>query len=166
MATKAGWHVMAVKMKIEGAGDIERALASLARGTAKGVMRRAMKKSLKPVAQAAQATSPFTIAVTSKLTARQSREARGDRGRSKVVLYVGPVQPNGDDAPHAHLYEFGTGPRVQTSTGRSTGAVSARPFLRPAWDTAKPEMLETLRREVWAEIDKTVERARRKAARS
>ncbi|MCG7630544.1 hypothetical protein MHM88_22310 [Epibacterium sp. MM17-32] len=157
---------MAVKMKIEGAGDIERALAELPRGTAKGVMRRSMKKSLKPVVQAAQGVSPFTIAVTSKLTARQRREARGDRGRSKVVLYVGPVQPDGEDAPHAHLYEFGTGPRVQASTGRATGAMPARPFLRPAWDMAQPIMLATLRREVWAEIEKAVERARRKAARS
>ena len=66
---------MAVKMRIEGAGDIERALAALPRGTAKGVMRRAMKKSLKPVAQMAEGVSPFTIAVTSKLTARQQREA-------------------------------------------------------------------------------------------
>lgn len=156
---------MAVKMKIEGAGSIERALGELPRGTAKGVMRRSMKKSLKPVAQAAQALSPFTIAVTSKLTARQSREARNDRGRSKVVLYVGPVQPTGEDAPHAHLYEFGTGPRVQAKTGRSTGAMPARPFMRPAWDMAKPVILEILRREVWAEIEKAVERARRKAAR-
>jgi hypothetical protein len=129
-------------------------------------MRRSMKKSLKQVAQMAEGVSPFTIAVTSKLTARQRREARGDRGRSKVVLYVGPVQPGGEDAPHAHLYEFGTGPRVQASTGRATGAMPARPFLRPAWDMAQPVMLATLRREVWAEIEKAVERARRKAARS
>ncbi|TNJ39251.1 hypothetical protein [Phaeobacter sp. B1627] len=157
---------MAVKMRIEGAGDIERALAELARGTAKGVMRRAMKKSLKPVADLAGGVSPFTIAVTSKLTARQRKEARGDRGRSKVVLYVGPVQPDGADAPHAHLYEFGTGVRVQASTGRSTGAMPARPFLRPAWDAGQAVMLATLRREVWAEIEKSVERARRKAARA
>lgn len=157
---------MAVKMKIEGAGDIERALAELPRGTAKGVMRRSMKKSLKQVAQMAEGVSPFTIAVTSKLTARQRREARGDRGRSKVVLYVGPVQPGGEDAPHAHLYEFGTGPRVQASTGRATGAMPARPFLRPAWDASQAMMLATLKREVWAEIEKSLERARRKAARA
>ncbi|GAB5433928.1 MAG: HK97 gp10 family phage protein [Epibacterium sp.] len=157
---------MAVKMKIEGAGDIERALAALPRGTAKGVMRRAMKKSLKPVAQMAEAASPFAIAVTSKLTARQAREARRDRGRSKVVLYVGPVDAAGDGEPHAHLYEFGTGPRVQRSTGRATGAMPARPFLRPAWDTSQAMMLATLKREVWDEIEKSLERARRKAARS
>lgn len=157
---------MAVKMRIEGAGDIERALAGLPRGTAKGVMRRAMKKSLKPVAEAAEAISPFAVAVTSKLTAHQRREARGDRGRSKVVLYVGPVDRQGGHARAAHLYEFGTGPRVQRSTGRATGAMPARPFLRPAWDMNKAVMLSRLRQEVWGEIEKAVERARRKAARA
>lgn len=156
---------MSVKFKMEGGGDIERALAEIARGAAKGVGRRAIKKALQPVADAADAASPFTVKVTSKLTARQAREARGDRGRSKVVQYVGPVQPDGTDAPHAHLYEFGTVARVQTSTGKSVGVMPARPFMRPAWDTHKGQMLETLKREVWAEIEKAAERARRKSSR-
>ncbi|TDK51140.1 HK97-gp10 family putative phage morphogenesis protein [Antarcticimicrobium luteum] len=157
---------MAVRMKIEGAGDIERALAELARGTSKGAMRRAMKKTLQPVAEMADAASPFTVKVTSKLSARQARGARGDRGRSKVTLYVGPVQPDGSDAPHAHLYEFGTVERIQTKTGKSVGVMPARPFLRPAWDANAAGMLEVLKREVWAEIEKATERARRKAAKA
>ncbi|MDK3017623.1 HK97-gp10 family putative phage morphogenesis protein [Pseudodonghicola flavimaris] len=157
---------MAVKMKLEGGGDIERALGELARGTSKGVMRRAMKKALQPVAKAADAASPFTVKVTSKLTARQSRQARADRGRSLVTLYVGPVQPDGTDAPHAHLYEFGTGERVHKKNGKSVGTMPARPFMRPAWDANQDQMLETLRREVWAEIEKAAERARRKAAKA
>lgn len=159
---------MAMKLRIEGAGDIERALAELARGTAKGAVRRAMKKTLKPVAETAEGLSggKFKVAVTSKLTARQQREARADRGRSKVALYVGPVMPDGDDAPHAHLYEFGTAPRFHKKTGKSVGAMPARPFMRPAWDVHQAAMLETLKREMWREIEKTVERARRKAERA
>ncbi|WP_323783447.1 HK97-gp10 family putative phage morphogenesis protein [Leisingera sp.] len=159
---------MAMKFKMEGAGDIERALADLARGTAKGAVRRAMKKTLKPVAEAAEGLSggKFKVAVTSKLTARQQRDARMDRGRSKLALYVGPVMPDGDDAPHAHLYEFGTAPRFHKETGKSVGAMPARPFMRPAWDANQAAMLETLKREIWAEIEKTVERARRKAERA
>jgi hypothetical protein len=42
----------------------------------------------------------------------------------------------------------------------------AQPFLRPAWDASTELMLATLRRETWKEIEKTVERARRKAARA
>ena len=33
--------------------------------------------------------------------------------------------------------EFGTGPRVQKKTGRRTGSMPARPFVRPAFDAQK-----------------------------
>lgn len=155
-----------MKLKIEGAGDIERALGQLARGTAKGVGRRAMKKALKPVADMAEATSPFTVKVTSKLAKSQYRSAAGDRGRSKVVLYVGPVRPDGSVLPHGHLYEFGTAPRFHRKSGKSVGAMPARPFMRPAWDANRAQVLATLKRELWTEIEKTMERARRKAARA
>lgn len=155
---------MSIKMKIEGAGDIERALAELARGTAKGVMRRAMKKALQPVKEGAE-YSAFEIAITSKLSPRQRGEAKGDRGRAKVSLYVGPVESDGSHAPHAHLIEFGTGPRRHAS-GKYVGAVMADPFMRPAWDANRERMLQILRKEVWAEIEKAVERAARKAAKA
>lgn len=159
---------MTAKLKIEGAGDIERALAELARGTAKGATRRAMKKTLTPVAQLAEGLSggKFKVAVTSKLSKSQARGARADRGRSKLAMYVGPVQEDGSHSPHAHLYEFGTAPRFHAKTGKAVGSMPARPFLRPAWDASQELMLATLRREMWSEIGKTVERARRKAARA
>ncbi|SPJ27626.1 hypothetical protein [Falsiruegeria mediterranea] len=155
---------MSVKMKIEGAGDIERALAGMKRGTAKGVVRRAMKKSLRPVAHDA-AASPFEIAIASKLTPRQKAQARRDQGRTKVALYVGPMDDEGRGAPHAHLIEFGTGPRYHKS-GKFTGAVMADPFMRPAWDKNRARMLKILRAEVWSEIEKTLARAARRAAKA
>lgn len=154
---------MSMKLKIEGSGDIERALAELPRGTAKGLMRRAMKKALQPVAEAADA-SPFAIAVTSKLVASQRRDAGTDRGPNLITLYVGPVQSDGSHAPHAHLYEFGTGPRFHAETGKYVGVQLADPFLRPAWDANRDSMLAILRREIWIEIEKTLARAARKAA--
>lgn len=155
---------MSMKLKIQGAGDIERALAELARGTAKGVTRRAMKKALQPVAKAAEA-SPFAIAVTSKLAASQRRGTGKDRGPNLISLYVGPVQQDGSHAPHAHLIELGTGPRYHKS-GKYVGAVLADPFMRPAWDENRDQVLKILRREVWKEIEKTLARAARKAAKA
>ncbi|KIC30056.1 hypothetical protein [Leisingera sp. ANG-M6] len=153
---------MSMKLKIEGAGDIERALAQFARGTSKGIGRRAMKKALKPVQRSAE-NSAFEIAITSKLSPRQRSRARGDQTRSKVSLYVGPVESDGSHAPHAHLIEFGTGPRRHAS-GKYVGAVLADPFLRPAWEANRQVMLQILRQQIWAEIEKAVERAARKAA--
>lgn len=159
---------MSVKFKMEGGGDIERALAGFARGTAKGISRRSIKKVLKPVAKTAEANSDgkFKVAVTSKLTKAQARQARADRGSSKVTLYVGPVQKDGSHAPHAHLYEDGTAPRYHKKNGKFIGAMPANPFMRPAWDLYQPGMLKNLGELVWLEIEKSVERAARKAAKA
>jgi len=40
------------------------------------------------------------------------------------------------------------------------------PFVRPAWDGNKMAALEILRTRLWVEIQKTTERARRKAERA
>jgi len=149
---------MAVKMRIEGGGDIERALAKLARGTSKGVTRRAMKKALKPIAETAEGNcgGKFKVVVTSKLDQTAPRE---DRGRSKVTMYVGP---DAKEDPHAHLYEDGTVQRFH-KTGKSVGVMPAQPFMRPAWDSHQAEVLKTFGQEIWTEIEKTMERARLKA---
>lgn len=141
---------------------MERALGQLKRGTATGVVRRVLRKTLKPVADAADA-SMFEIGITSRLTARQRRQARGDFVRSVVSMYVGPMDSEGNGAPHAHLIEFGTAPRFHKD-GKFVGAVMADPFMRPAWDAQRPDMLERLGRDIWAEIEKTVARAERRAA--
>lgn len=153
---------MSVGFKVEGFRDMERALAQLARGTAKGAVRRAVKKTLQPVKHMAEA-SAFTIAITSRLTQRQKGQARGDQGRSVLSLYVGPVDEEGKGAPHAHLQEFGTAPRYHKS-GKYVGSVMADPFMRPAWDAHKGVMLEELGKNIWAEIEKSLARAAKKAA--
>ncbi|TFL16429.1 hypothetical protein [Jannaschia formosa] len=156
---------MSVKFKVEGFREMEKALARLPRGTAKGVTRRVVKKVLEPVRDTADSYSgAFNVAITSRLSPRQSGLARGDRGPSLVSMYVGPVTQDGSHAPHAHLIEFGTAPRFHKS-GKYVGAVSPDPFMRPAWDMHKGQMLEELGRLMWVEIEKTVARAAAKAAR-
>lgn len=156
---------MSVGFEIEGFRDLEKALADLKRGTSKGVARRSIKKVLQPVADTANAISAFDVKVTSKLTPRQRAGARGDFVRNVVTLYVGPVDDEGRGAPHGHLIEFGTGPRFHKS-GKFVGAVMADPFMRPAWDMHKHDLLERLGRQVWLEIEKTLARAARRAARA
>lgn len=153
---------MSVKFKIDGFKDLEKALAQLPAGTAKGATRRSMKKILKPIAYAAEA-SPFTIGITSGLIPSQRRDARGDFRPGVVAMFVGPVDDDGKGAPHAHLLEFGTQPRFHKN-GRFVGAVMADPFMRPAWDAHKDSLLEQLGAEVWDQITKALERAARKAA--
>lgn len=157
---------MSVSMKFEGGRDIEKALAQLAQGTAKGVTRRAMKKELKPVAAMANAlwsgSSDDVFRITSRIARRQMGDGHMQRGSSIINMFVGA--PGGaDGTPEAHLVEFGTGPRRHES-GKYVGAVSPSPALQPAWDANKGRMLEGLGKSLWEEIQKTQARAAKKAA--
>lgn len=59
-----------------------------------------------------------------------------ERVGKPAVAFAG-IRPR--KAPHAHLVEFGTVQRAHRS-GKSTGNVPARPFIRPAWDEMKGEV--------------------------
>lgn len=157
---------MSFDMKFEGGRDIEKALAQLAQGTAKGVSRRAMKKELKPVADLANAFWPGSSDNVFRITSRISGGQRGDsharRGRSVINMFVGA--PGGaSGTPEAHLIEFGTGPRY-TKNGAYRGSVAPQPMLQPAWDAYKGQMLEGLGKRLWDEIEKTQARLAKKAA--
>lgn len=154
---------MSVGFKVSGFREMEKALAKLPAGTAKGLTRRTLKKVLKPVAESADA-SMFQIGITSALIPEQRRGARADFARSVVSMYVGPVDDDGQGAPHAHLIEMGTGPRYHRN-GKFVGAVMADPFMRPAWDAHKGKMLDRLGQEIWLQIEKSLARAAAKAAR-
>lgn len=157
---------MSVSMEFTGGRDLERALAQLARGTAKGVARRSMKKELEPVAVLANAFWPGSSNDVFRITSRIARGQLGDsemkRGRSILNMFVGA--PGGSTGtPEAHLIEFGTGPRYHKS-GKYVGAVSPTPMLQPAWDANKHKILEGLGRRLWDEIEKTQARLATKAA--
>ncbi|MBN9674641.1 hypothetical protein [Salipiger bermudensis] len=159
---------MSISMKVSGFRDIEKALAALPQGTAKGVARRAMRKELQPVADTANAFWPGATDNVFRVTSRLSRGQRADSGagssRSAVNLFVG-ANTGTDGAPHAHLLEFGTGPRFQKN-GRFTGSVAPQPMLQPAWDIHKHSLLEGLGARLWDEIEKTIARRAKRAARA
>ena len=157
---------MSISMKMTGFREIEKALAQLPAGTAKGVARRAMKKELAPVAATANSFWPGADDQVFKITSRISPSQKGDsaakNGRSVVNMFVG-ANVGAGGAPHAHLVEFGTGPRFQKS-GRFTGSVAPQPMLQPAWDMNKQSMLEGLGARMWDEIEKTIARRAKRAA--
>ncbi|SFS52657.1 hypothetical protein SAMN04488050_102118 [Alloyangia pacifica] len=154
-------------MKMSGFREIEKALARLPAGAAKGVARRAMRDELKPVAATANAFWPGSSDDVFRIGSRLSKGQRGasavPTGRSVTNLFVGsPGGRNG--TPEAHLIEFGTGPRFQKK-GRFTGSVAPQPMLQPAWDMHKQSMLEGLGARLWGEIEKTMDRRAKRASR-
>lgn len=166
----------AIKMQVEGLREMQDALAELPKRTSKAVLRRALIKGGKPIADAATANAPVlnnvlapSINVTTKMPkghnpgkaafakamrsgagVQAARSAARDANRvappAFAEAFVGPGR-----MPQAHMQEFGT----ETNP--------AQPYMRPAWDAQKGNALATVTRELVVEIKAAVERARRKA---
>lgn len=166
-----------MKISLQGARDLDRALSDLTRAAAKGVARRALKKAAEPMRAAAEGDAPerkgklkaaiqtsgrakggnagaqaFGAALRAGMSsadARQAARAANREASGSVILYMGVTS----DVGQGVLQEFGTAHHA------------AQPFMRPAWDANKQGALQTIMDELRIEIDKSVARAARKAAR-
>lgn len=143
---------MVTKVKVEGLKELEKALSELPKSTGKGVARRVLKKAAKPIAEAGQANAPVgptgnlkaSYGVGTKLSRRQSKL---NKKESPVEVYAGPNDPAA----------------IQTEFGNEHQA--PEPHLRPAWDGNKDAALESIKTDLWTEIQKSAARLAKKAAR-
>lgn len=147
-------------VKIEGLRELDRALGELPKATGKNVLRRVLRSRAQPIASAARSAATRsdiakehlqdTAAVSTKLSTRQAKlhrkMFRNDKASVEMFVGFGAL-------PQAHLEEFG-GPNN-----------AANPMLRPAWDGGKARLLDGIKDDLWAEIDKAAKRLARKAAR-
>lgn len=160
-------------VKVEGLKEVEAALRDLGKALGKGVLRRVLVARAQPFDAAWRGMAPDdpgtggddlrrSGGVGTKLSKRQAKMHRrmfkGDRASAEV--FAGP----GPDAAAVPL-EFGTGERVQKKSGKSVGAVTAAPFVRPAWDQTKDAMLDGIAADLWTEIEKTAARKAKREAR-
>lgn len=150
-----------MRMELQGAKELEEALRELPKRLAKGAIRRALLKALEPIAEDARARVHRlrgfilrAIGVSTVLSRRQRKQRSTMKG--DIEAYVGAAP-----ARHAHLLEFGTGPR-QTKDGKSTGQARAFPFLRPAWESGKAAALALFAKLLWAEIERAATRLRKR----
>lgn len=150
---------MTVTVKLEGFKELESELAKLASPTARRASgRRALRKSAEPTVSLAQSLAPRgetgmlapSVSIGTRLSKRQAslhrRMFRGSRSAVEMFLGAGPFSS-------AWNQEFGNRHHA------------AQPYLRPAWDHEKGPMLERLKTELWADIQKALARAERRAAR-
>lgn len=70
------------------------------------------------------------------------RVVREKGGRSAVAR----IGARAGKAKHAHLVEFGSGPRRHRKNGKWTGTMPARPFLRRAMEAEGPRAVQLLAR--------------------
>lgn len=140
-------------VEVEGLAELETALRELPDATARNVLRRVAKKVLEPVAAHARSLAPVaegrlvrSIVVGDKLSRRQKSQFQRE-DPNDVVMFVGAGA-----LPQAHMQEFGT------------VDMPPQPFLRPAWDSNKGAVLDSIKGDMWAEIEKAAARLARKAA--
>jgi len=140
-------------IEVEGLAELQVALRELPDATARNVLRRVAKSVLQPIAQRAQSLAPVevgrlrrSIVVSDKLTRRQKSQFQRD-DPNDVIMFVGAGA-----LAQAHMMEFGT------------TDISPRPFLRPAWDGGKDKVLQSIKDQLWIEIQKAAARLARKAA--
>lgn len=145
---------MKVTVKVEGLRDLDAALSELPKiTTAKAVVRRVLKKAAEPLRALAEQTAPrltgalkISIVIGTKLTRRQARMARKEP-KSLTEMFIGTSNPA------AVPQEFGTHDQ------------KAQPFMRPAWQATKDQVLTNIGTELGPEIEKTAARLAKKAAR-
>ncbi|NTS64159.1 HK97 gp10 family phage protein [Sphingomonas sp. HHU CXW] len=145
---------MKVTVKVEGLRDLDAALSELPKiTTAKAVVRRVLKKAAEPLRALAEQTAPrltgalkISIVIGTKLTRRQARMARKEP-KSLTEMFIGTSNPA------AVPQEFGTHDQ------------KAQPFMRPAWQATKDQVLTNIGNELGPEIEKTAARLAKKAAR-
>jgi HK97 gp10 family phage protein len=136
--------------------EIDAMLSELPKAMGKTVVRNALKKAAKPIKDAAAEGAPGGIKKSMKIDDKRG----GKRVKSKkaVYMFVGPTEP------HAHLVEFGTGPRYHKS-GKYVGKMPPNPFMRKAWDSMKDRAFEILKEELSNELMKAAKRLKTRAER-
>lgn len=143
---------MAVTVRVEGLRELSYALEELPKATQKNTLRRVLRKAAANFDDIASSMAPVltgelqrSVVTGSQLNKSQKRYAKKET-KHFVEIHVGTSDPAGI------FQEFGTFKEP------------SQPFMRPTWDSTKNGMLETIKRELGTEIQKSAARLGRKAA--
>lgn len=167
---------VSVKMKLVGLQDTIAAMNELPFRLATSTLDRVLKQVAQPVLEdAASRVHRLTGRTAAKIKIAKS-VSRRQRGSEPVkdgpwvrVIYIGATPGR-----VAHLLEFGTHQRITHGGGRRRkgmkparrGAARPFPFMRPAWDSGKDQMLADFARILGIEVERTAARLARKLAKS
>jgi HK97 gp10 family phage protein len=143
---------MAEIVKFTGGKQLEAALRELPKATARNALQRGLKKAAQPVADDWKAKAPrdeghleksIIVGPSSKLTKRQRKDAIKE-GPYFAEIHVGTADPAGQQQEYGNINH------------------PAQPSGRPAWDGNKQQALDTMGKEMWAEIQKAAARRAKK----
>lgn len=145
--------------KIEGFAELDRELGRLSKASGKAALRKAGINAMEPTARLARSYAPDdprtigaldlteSIVVSSRVKVGRARQ-RLPEGKYTTNVYMGPTRK----AYHGIFQEFGTINH------------RAQPFMRPAWDQDRKNIVDRLRLELWDTISAALDRARKRGA--
>ena len=137
-----------MRVRLEGFSELDKALGALGKATGRNVMRRAGVKALEPMAEDASRRAPKLFGDLKDSITASTKRPKKHRKVAEVEVYMGP---NRD--PAGHLQEFGTKHHPP------------QPFMRPAWDAGKDDVLDSLKDSLGSEIMRAAARQAKKTAR-
>lgn len=173
----------AVRVRVEGLRELDKALGELTKATARNTLRRALTSAAEPMRAAAERNAPMdtgelkrSIKLSSKIDNRVGkaeyaavmraggtrsaasqalRDARRAKGigESFAEVFMGPEKTGKRGSIKAMVQEFGSKKQA------------AQPYMRPAFDSEAQTVINNVGKELAKEIDKSVKRARARAAR-
>ncbi len=144
---------MKTTVKVEGLRELEAALAELGEVPRRRVGRDALRAGGEITARAARALAPVDEGNLRESIDVSGVLAPSQRGAQKKVAadqeqFVGPGQH-----PQAITQEFGTVNHPP------------QPFMRPAWDSTKDQVLKTIGDHLWVGLEQAQKREARRIAR-
>jgi len=143
---------MKFTVKVEGLRELDVALSQFTDAKRRAIGRVALDNGGEIVAKAARALAPRDtggLAESIDVSGTLSRSQKSEHTKAaEQERFVGP-----DSRPQAHLREFG-----------GDGNAPA-PFMRPAWDATKGQVLDRVGDELWVGIEKAAKAAAKKALR-
>lgn len=172
----------AITVKISGLKECQDALGELSKGTARGALRRVLLAAAGPMADAASANAPRdtgelagSVRVGTKTISRVGKKeyaevmqsggtkaeavealkgARRAAGEESFALvFIGPTKAyDKANSIKRWVQEFGSSQQ------------SGKPYMRPAFDAHKYSTLERIKQLLMPEIEKTIARAKKRAA--
>ena len=151
---------MKVNVTVTGLKELERELKKVDAKLRRKILRKAMRKGAAPIAKAARAKAPRDR----KHKGRKAKELRGISLHRSIVVRSARKRRGSDEdvsvrvtatVTHAHLVEFGTGPRYHED-GKYVGQSPAQPFMRPAFDANQAQAQAIMATTIAAELEKEV----------
>jgi len=142
---------MKVRVHVAGLRDLDAALNQFKPAKRRAIWRVALDNAGEITAKAARSLAPKDsggLAESIDVSGTLSRAQKSEHTKAaEQERFIGP-----DSRPQGHLREFG-------SDGNAP-----EPFMRPAWDQTKGQVLDRIGDELWVGIEKAASAAARKAA--